>query len=256
MKSEPGVSLIIPAWHEADRIGPTLEGYLFALSHLGTPLEIIVVMDGVGDGTEHVVDRFADRGVRKLVFPEKLGKGGAVLAGFRSARYNYLGYVDADGAVPPHELTKMVKLLEHSDCVVASRWLRKSRVVRREPLFNIVAGRFYNFLVRSLLFLPVHDTQCGAKFLRREVAHHALNSTAITNRAFEAWLLYHIQKSGGKILEVPTEWSHDGRSRMPIGKAIPVMFLSLVGVRMMNSPMRKYMPRRLVKALGARWRAV
>ncbi len=256
MKSEKGVSLVVPAWNEEDRIGPTLDRYLAALSSLGTPWEIIVVMDGVRDGTEGVVDRFAERGVRKLIFPEKLGKGGAVLAGFRNARYDYLGFVDADGAVPPAELTKMVRLLEYSDCVVASRWLRESRVVKREPMFNIVAGRFYNILVRALLFLPVHDTQCGAKFLRREVARHALISTAITNRAFEAWLLYHVRKSGGKILEVPTEWSHDGRSRMPIGKAIPVMFLSLIGIRMMNTPIRKYMPRRLVKALAARWSAV
>jgi hypothetical protein len=33
---------------------------------------------------------------------------------------------------------------------------------------------------------------------------------------------------------------------MPIGRAIPVMFVSLVGVRLMNSPLRRRVPAKLV----------
>ena len=253
MEAEQGISVIIPAWNEQDRIEPTLNRYLQQLVKLDLPYEIIVVLDGVEDGTEQHVDRFANRRVRKLVFPRKLGKGGAVMAGLREARYTYLGYLDADGAVPPRELAKMVDFLKRCDCVVASRWLKESRVVQQEPLFNVVAGRVYNFLVRSVLLLPVRDTQCGAKFLRREIADRVLKAVGITNRAFEVSLLYHIRKNGGAIVEMPVEWTHDRGSRMPIGKAIPIMFLSLVGVRLMNSPLQKYVPMRVVKTLAAKW---
>ena len=253
MQGKQGISIVIPAWNEEDRIGPTLERYLAALERLGPSYEIIVVMDGVRDGTERVVDRFADRGVRKLIFSKKLGKGGAVMAGLRLSRYAYVGYVDADGSVPPHELAKMVRFLEHHDCVVASRWVRGSHVTSQEPLFNVVAGRVYNFLVRSLLFLRVRDTQCGAKFLRREILDRVLAAVTVTNRAFEISLLYHIKKIGGTIEEVPIEWAHDGRSRMPIAKAVPVMFLTLIGLRVMNSPVGRYVPKGFVRTLALRW---
>ena len=215
-----------------------------------------MVMDGPRDGTEEVVDRYVDRGVRKLVFHEKLGKGGAVITGLRDARYNYIGYVDADGAISSQDMVKMVQRLDEYECVIASRWVKGSRIVKREPVFNTIAGRFYNFLVRSTLFLGVRDTQCGAKFMRGEIGQSVLTTISFTNRAFELSLLYHIRKMGGRILEVPVEWSHDERSRMPIGKAIPVMFLTLVGVRVMNSPLKKVVPNILVYSLARRWRAV
>ena len=239
-----------------DRIAPTLDRYSEALSKLGMPWEIIVVMDGVRDGTEEVVDRYADRGVRKLVFHEKLGKGGAVIAGLRDSQYNYMGYVDADGAVSSQDMVKMVQCLDEYECVIASRWVKGSRIVRPEPVFNTIAGRFYNFLVRSTLLLGVRDTQCGAKFMRGGIGQSVLTTISFTNRAFELSLLYHIRKMGGRILEVPVEWSHDERSRMPIGKAIPVMFLTLVGVRVMNSPLKKLVPDMIVNSLARRWRAV
>ncbi len=253
MKAEEGISLVVPAWNEEDRIGATLERYLGALNRAATPNEVIVVLDGVADGTERVVDRFADRGVRKLLFPRKLGKGGAVLAGMRAARYACVGYVDADGAISPQELVRLVGFLDLYDCVVASRWLKESRILRPEPLFNVVAGRAYNFLVRSVLFLRVRDTQCGAKFLRREALDRILAAVTVTNRAFEISLLYHVRKSGGTIGEIPIEWSHDERSRMPVGKAIPIMFLSLVGLRVMNSPLRKVVPQELVQNIAVKW---
>jgi glycosyltransferase involved in cell wall biosynthesis len=215
-------------------------------------------MDGVRDGTERVVDGFADQGVRKLVFREKLGKGGAVIVGLKATRYHYIGYVDADCSVPPRDVAKMIEFLAEYDCVIGSRWLKDSRIIKPEPVFRTVAGRYYNFLVRSILFLPLRDTQCGAKFLRREIGLQALMNmnTGFTNRAFEISLLYHVHKNGGKMFEVPVEWSHDDRSRMPIAKAIPVMFLSLLGVRVMNSPLERIVPKRMVKTLLRRWRAV
>lgn len=81
-------------------------------------------------------------------------------------------------------------------------------------------------------------------------------AVGLTNRAFEVSLLYHVKKEGGAIVELPIEWTHDGRSRMPIGKAIPIMFLSLMGVWLMNSPLQKHVPRSIVETLAAKWGTV
>ena len=125
--------------------------------------------------------------------------------------------------------------------------------MRPEPRLNLLAGRVWNFMVRSLLFLPVRDTQCGAKFFRRSVVVPALAAVALTNRAFDVDLLYHLRKDGRELREVPVTWAHDPDSRMPIGKAIPVMFVSLVGVRLMNLPVAHRIPSRWVRVFLDKW---
>lgn len=253
MSSIPGLSIVIPAWNEEDRLRRTLARYLPALEVRNRPFEIIVVTDGSRDRTAEVARGFAGRGVRVLEFPRKLGKGGAILAGLREARFDYVGYLDADGPIPPTEIYKLVDALASADCVVASRWTQGAVVLRPEPRFNRFAGRLWNFLVRSILFLPVRDTQCGAKFLRRSLLTPTLRAVALTNRAFDVDLLYHVRKSGATLREVPVTWEHDPATRMPIGRAIPVMFVSLVGVRLMNLPVGKRVPADLVRRFLRKW---
>lgn len=244
----PGVSIVIPAWNEEDRLARTLERYLPSLEARGEPFEVIVVVDGVADRTADVAAGYANRHVRLLRFPTKLGKGGAVLAGLREARYEHVGYLDADGPISPEEMYGMVGGLKDVDCVVASRWVRGASGVQSEPLFNRVSGRAWNFLTRSLMFLPLRDTQCGAKFFRGSVVGPVLKTVTLTNRAFDVDFLYHVRKAGHAMREVPVNWTHDPDSRMPISRAIPVMFVSLLGMRLMNSPIGNRVPPKV-----ARW---
>jgi dolichol-phosphate mannosyltransferase len=243
----PGLSIVIPAWNEEDRLSRTLATYLPALEARAEPFEVIVVSDGVEDRTAEVAGQFADRHVRVLRFATKLGKGGAILAGLKEANYEKVGYLDADGPISPQTMYEMVGDLEQVDCVIASRWLRGASGVGAEPLFNRVAGRAWNFLTRSLLFLPIRDTQCGAKFFRRSVVRPVLKTVTLTNRAFDVDFLYHVRKSGHHVREVPVSWTHDPATRMPVRAAIPIMFLSLLGVRVMNSPVGKRVPLKLVR---------
>jgi dolichol-phosphate mannosyltransferase len=248
-----GLSLVIPAWNEEDRLVRTLDKHLPPLQSRGTPFEIIVVVDGHADRTADVARTYAARGVRVLEFPNKLGKGGAVLAGLREAKYDYVGYLDADGPIPPSELARLTDALSEFDCVIASRWARGANILRSEPLFNRMAGRAWNILTRSLLFIPLKDTQCGAKLFRRSVLAPALQMVALTNRAFDVDVLYHLRKRGVQLTELPVTWEHDPDSRMPIGRAVPVMFASLVGVRVMNLPIARRVPKRWVNGFLRRW---
>ena len=251
-----GFSIVIPAWNEEDRLRGTLDRYLPYLEGRNEPFEVIVVSDGARDRTADLARSFSHRGVRVLEFQTKLGKGGAILAGLKEANFEYVGYLDADGPIPPSELLNMVDALNQVDCVVASRWTKGSNVLRPEPLFNRVAGRIWNFLVRSLLFLPLKDTQCGAKFFRRTVLAPTVRAVSLTNRAFDVDLLYHLRRDGKRLRELPVTWEHNPLTRMPIGKAIPIMFLSLVGVRIMNLPIGRKIPKKLIHWFLRKWGAV
>jgi glycosyltransferase involved in cell wall biosynthesis len=244
----PGVTIVIPAWNEQDRLRRTLERYIPSLEGRGDPFEVLVVVDGARDRTAEVADAFVDRHVRVLHFPTKLGKGGAILAGLREARYDYVGYLDADGPISPEAIYALVGNLQDVDCVVASRWVQGASGAEEEPRFNRAAGRAWNFLTRTILFLPLRDTQCGAKFFRSSVVRMVLKTVTLTNRAFDVSFLYHIRKVGIPIREVAVHWTHDPDSRMPVGvRAVSIMFISLLGVRVMNSPLGKRVPTKVIQ---------
>lgn len=230
----PGLSLVIPAYNEEDRLPPTLDRYLPVLEGHGIPFEVLVVVDG-SDRTEEVVRRYSDRGVRCLRYPHKLGRGGAILEGFRRSRLSLVAYADADGSVPADDLRRIVNMgLEKHICVIASRRLNPSIVVVPETWWRRTVGWVWHALVRVSLGLQVADAQCGLKVFPHEAVDLILNRLTVTNRAFEVGMLYHVVHGGFQVVEMPVRYRHNFNTRMPIGRAIPVMFLTLVGMVLAN----------------------
>jgi dolichol-phosphate mannosyltransferase len=243
--SVKGVSIVIPAYNEESRIGLALETYIPALESIDRPFEVIVVTDGT-DRTPEVVRSFADRGVSVVVSANKLGKGGALLLGFQRARCRVVGFVDADGSLGPDDLLELIKRTSQSDCVIASRWLPGSRWINREPLLTRFSSRAFNVLVRGILGVPVFDTQCGAKFFKADLLHRVLPGVTVTNMTIDVGLLFHVKRAGVRIEEVPVTWNHDKRSRFRLGVMIATMFITLLGIRVMNLGLSRIIPKWVV----------
>ena len=237
---------MVPAWNEEFRIPRTLEEYLGGLERSGRPFEVIVVVDGARDGTARVSARYAQRGVRVLETPRRLGKGGAVIWGFREAAYNLIGFVDADAPVSTEDIELMIAELGRSDCAIGSRRAKGSVVETAPPLSRRIASAMWSLLVRAIMHLPVTDTQCGAKFFRRKLLLSALDEVRLTDWAFDVSLLYHIFKQGGKITEVPIHWRHSDNGHFSIQKFGPQMIATLLGLRLLNSPLRNRIPAKII----------
>src|SRR3990167_7082102 len=155
-------SLVIPAYNEEQRIGKTLQNYMYHLQkHLPKKFEIIVVLNGCRDRSAEIVKSFArkHREIRYVDIKEPLGKGGAVLHGFQVARGEIIGFLDADDAFDLTAVQIMIdELLKGKvDCLIASKWkgIRFSAVT--EPFLRKVLGRGWNLLVRILLGIKVKD---------------------------------------------------------------------------------------------------
>lgn len=238
-----GVSLVVPAWNEERRLPGTLSSLIPALKDRTGPYEVIVVVDGVSDRTAEVAEAFSGEGVRVLRFAHRLGKGGAIIAGIQASGYRAVGFMDADGPVPPVELLSMFDDLKSYDCVIASRKLPESRVINREPAARRWFSWVWGFLVRSLLSIPIHDTQCGAKVFRREPLLESLRKVTVTSWAFDVCLLFHLSQDHFTILERPVTWAYSEGSRLRIRSAMPTMLASLVGLRIMSLPIAEYVPK-------------
>ena len=229
-----GLSLIIPAWNEERRLPITLDQYLLLLEAYNIPSEVIVVVDGVADRTAEVAASYGGRGVRVLKFDRRLGKGGAVMAGLRDSRFDVVGFVDADAPVSAVSLAYALSELVNADAAVASRWHPKSKIDRKQPFSRRVFSRSWSILARAILNLKVKDTQCGAKFFRRDAVMQVLPQVTLTNWAFDAALLFHMSRAGFRIVEVPVNWTDDPDTKLSIERVAPAMLLSLVGVRLMS----------------------
>ena len=65
MKPQPDLSIVIPAFNEEARLGPTLEAYLAYCRRTARRVELIVVDDGSLDRTSVVVNSLRRRATRR-----------------------------------------------------------------------------------------------------------------------------------------------------------------------------------------------
>ena len=234
------LSIIIPAHNEEKRIAGTLQDYgAFFKKRYKKDCEIIIVLNGCKDNTLKVVKKFEKKfpKIRHFDF-EQSGKGFALIQGFKCAKGDLIGFSDADDATSAEEFFKLIKNIEGFDGVIASRWMKGSVVSPKQPLIRIIAGRSFNFLNRILFGLTFKDTQCGAKIFRKDAIRKILPKLGVTEWAFDIDLLYHMNKMGFKIKEVPIKWCDAKGSKLNVPKTSLRMFLSIIYLRTINSPFK------------------
>ncbi len=234
------LTILIPAYNEEERIRDTLNALADVLT--SRDAEVVVVVNGSRDRTEELIrdDFLAQmKGLRLVVIPEKVGKGGAVMRGLAEAKGDKIAFTDADGSTPPSSLLDLVDSLPGNGICIGSRWMRESVIGRPQPLARRVASRLFNGLVRFMFRVRVSDTQCGAKAMTREVMEAVLPDLGCTQWAFDVELLFLIQKAGFPIVEKPIEWNDVSGSKVKIVRSSLEMTAALIRLRLLYSPFRR-----------------
>ena len=115
------LTLVIPAYNEEKRIRSTLSSLNKVFRN---KINILVVSNGSSDETINILENWkkTHKNLKYLDFPEKLGKGGAILEGLKVAKNKYIGYVDADDAFDLNYIKKIINDLKKYDMVIASKW--------------------------------------------------------------------------------------------------------------------------------------
>ena len=207
------LDIVMPAYNEEDRIGPTLDSYRAVCADPET--RFVVALDACTDRTREIVDAHASRDERVVVheFP-KLGKGGVLLEAFERSDADLVGFVDADGATPPGELLRIAEAAEAVGGAIANRHHPTAVLPALRPRSRRVTSAGFAFAVRRLLGLPYADTQCGAKVLRRDVVDDVLPELTTKDLLFDVDLLQAAADHGHRLAEVPTIWVDQDGSRV------------------------------------------
>jgi glycosyltransferase involved in cell wall biosynthesis len=210
-------SIVIPAYNEGARLGPTLEKVLAYVRAQGWDAEVIVVNDGSSDNTAEIVRGFAHKEpvVRLVENPGNRGKGYSVRHGMLSARGDIVIFSDADLSSPIEEAPKLLQALRAgADIAIGSRWLRAELQTQRQSLHRQLFGRIFNLLLRIILGLQFKDTQCGFKAFTRRAAQTVLPLQHIERWGFDPEILFLARKFGFQVEEVPVRWGHSGGTRI------------------------------------------
>lgn len=237
LAGEPTLSVIIPAFNEAERLPTSLARLRTYLDERFERSEVIVVDDGSSDGTSEVVAAWSRRwpSVRLVRGPHR-GKGAAVREGVLAARGAYVAFADADFSMPPEEFDRFRQdTAEAADMVIGSREAPGARRID-EPVYRHIMGRAFNTLVRILLFPGIQDTQCGFKWMRRDIAVDLCHYQTIEGWAFDVELLYIARLHGYHVREVPITWYYMPGTRIhpvrdTITMARDVLMIRFNGVR-------------------------
>jgi glycosyltransferase involved in cell wall biosynthesis len=243
----PSLLLLIPAHNEEQRIGPVLREFAEHFRrHYPGRFRIVVVLNGCRDNTDGVVRAAAAAypEIEYLNFPERIGKGGALIEGLKLApEADLIGYVDADGATGPAAFLRLVALAPQADCVIGSRWLPGAVLHQRQTWLRRLFSRAFHLLVQGLLRLNIKDTQCPAKVLHRAAVEAVHDRLQIADLAFDVNLLYALKRAGFRILEVPIEWTDKLGSKVTqsLLRSSLVMFLSVVRLRLVYSPLYRWL---------------
>ncbi len=234
----PRLSIVIPAYNEERRLGPSLDAIAAYVRRRRLRAEILVVDDGSTDATGAVaLSRWGRVPGLELIAPGvNQGKGAAVRAGVMAARGARVLFSDADLSTPIEELAGLEAALNAgADLAVGSRALDRTRVTVRQPLYREAAGRVFNALVQRVGVPGIADTQCGFKLFPAELGRRLFRLQRVPRFGFDVELLFLARKAGCRIAEVPVRWVNSPDTRVRPLRDGGRAFLDLALIRLYDA---------------------
>jgi len=230
-------SIIIPAKNEEKKIKPTLVNYCEFFKNKKESFELWIILNNCSDKTEDIVKEVQKKykQINYINFPDQIGKGGALLEGFKLVKGYLITYTDADGSTSPETLFELSRQIENYDGIIGSRWIKGAKILKKQPFSRRFASRGFNILTKIILGLNYKDTQCGAKVFKKYTIDKIKDQIKEnTNWAIDAVLLFYMKKEGFKIREYPITWEDKEFSGLKIRKVILKMFITLLKTRFKN----------------------
>jgi dolichyl-phosphate beta-glucosyltransferase len=236
------LSVVIPAYNEAARIGEPLQRIAGHLRALALPSELVVVDDGSSDGTADVVRSVSET----LVVPVRLirsernrGKGHAVKVGMTSARGRAVLMTDADLSTPIEELDRLLpQLRDGVQVVIGSRKMAGAIIEVHQPRLREMMGKVFTQLTR-LFVVDVSDVTCGFKLFSREAATAVFSRVTLDDWSFDAEALYLARRLGFGVREVAVLWRDAAGTKVHRGRDAVRAAIGLIRI-LANSALGRY----------------
>jgi glycosyltransferase involved in cell wall biosynthesis len=214
------LSVIVPAYNEAERITKTLERLQEYLGGNSFTYEILVVLDGPTDKTRDVLKALSGRIENLKIIDRQAnrGKGFSVKEGMLKASGRLRLFTDADNSTDIAHFEKMKLLFDQGyDLAIASRDPSDAAAAAQalpQAWYKRLMGHVGNLIVQLLVVRGIWDTQCGFKAFRADAAERIFSQTVIEGWGFDIEVLALARALDYKIGIIPAHWKNDDRSHV------------------------------------------
>ncbi len=223
--SSLSVSIVIPAFNEADRLPLTLDRLLAFLKNSRIEGEILIVEDGSSDTTSQIAKNYSQEypNILALALKKNRGKGAALALGVSAARKDWVLLYDADSATPIEEIQAFQgQIRGDSQVLIASRDIPGSERVIKQPWLRHKLGRLFVLFRKWVVGLrDLEDTQCGFKLMRRDAAEQLFKGIKTPGFLFDVEILGRARILGMPIQEIPVRWYDVPKSKVKVSREIP-----------------------------------
>ena len=162
------ISVVIPLFNEEESL-PELAAWIDkVMNENNFTYEIIMIDDGSKDNSWLVIEDLQTKNpsVKGIKFRRNYGKSAALFCGFDVAQGDVVITMDADLQDSPDEIPGLFKMIKEDGFDLVSGWKKK----RFDPvLTKNIPSKFYNFTVRHITGIKLHDMNCGLKAYRKNV---------------------------------------------------------------------------------------
>lgn len=218
------LSIVLPVFNEEKRLEKTFSHIEdFLKKRKIKTLEFIFVNDGSSDKSKKILLNFIKEKRKKKIIiklvnlKNNLGKGGALKAGVRKAKYSWILTSDIDFSVPLNEIEKWQtkKLISNQKNVYfGSRAQINSKVDSK--FYRKFIGNCLSIFISFFLGINIRDTQCGFKLYKKYIAKNIFSQLNFLGYEHDIEIVLLLKKKKIKIIELPVTWKHVPDSKVNI----------------------------------------
>ncbi|OPZ32431.1 MAG: Glycosyl transferase family 2 [Tenericutes bacterium ADurb.BinA155] len=158
--------------------------------------------------------------VKLLPYEDKPGKGWAVQKGILASDGDYVLFMDADLSTDLHVFDTIKLDLGKYDAFIGSRDVKGAIITEKQTFVRRITHWGAKTVIKNKFHLKtLHDTQCGYKIFRSNVAKLMAKHQIIAGFAFDVEYCYFLSLNGFSIKEVPVQWENDPDSSVSPFKA-------------------------------------
>ena len=165
MKHIIDISIIIPVFNEEDSIVELNNQIISSISEKYS-FEIIYINDGSTDSSKNIIENILKNNshIKLISFYKNRGKSEALNIGFKKATGNIIITLDSDLQDDPQEFDKLINKINTGFDMV-SGWKKD----RKDPISKILPSKIFNFALKIITNIKIHDFNCGIKAYKSHV---------------------------------------------------------------------------------------